>query len=92
MRMKIAFVAGLGVGYVLGARAGRERYEKIMRGMRGVKDNPTVQETAGLIGAQAGRALSTAKGKAGQGVNTLYRKARHKDDEPEWARHNGYVS
>lgn len=29
MRGKILFVAGLGVGYVLGTRAGRERYEQI---------------------------------------------------------------
>jgi hypothetical protein len=29
MRGKILIVAGLAVGYVLGARAGRERYEDI---------------------------------------------------------------
>ena len=29
MGMKIGIVLGLGVGYVLGARAGRERYEQI---------------------------------------------------------------
>lgn len=28
---RVLFVAGLGVGYVLGARAGRERYEQIVR-------------------------------------------------------------
>jgi hypothetical protein len=31
MRMKIAFVAGFGAGYYLGAMAGRERYEQINR-------------------------------------------------------------
>lgn len=29
MKGKILFIAGLGVGYVLGTRAGRERYEQI---------------------------------------------------------------
>ena len=29
MRGKIIFVAGIGVGYVLGAKAGRQRYEQI---------------------------------------------------------------
>ena len=31
MKGKILLVVGLGVGYVLGARAGRERYEQIKR-------------------------------------------------------------
>lgn len=29
MRMKFGVILGLGVGYVLGARAGREQYDKI---------------------------------------------------------------
>lgn len=29
MRGRILFVVGIGVGYVLGARAGRQRYEQI---------------------------------------------------------------
>ncbi len=29
MRGRILFVAGIGVGYVLGAKAGRQRYEQI---------------------------------------------------------------
>ena len=32
MGFKTGLVIGLGVGYVLGARAGRERYEEIRRG------------------------------------------------------------
>ena len=31
MRMKFAFGAGFGLGYYLGAMAGRERYEQINR-------------------------------------------------------------
>lgn len=34
---------GLGIGYVLGAKAGRERYEEIQRGWHKVRENPTVQ-------------------------------------------------
>lgn len=40
-----ALVAG-GIGYVLGARAGRERYEQIQRAASKVRSNPTVQSTA----------------------------------------------
>ncbi|MCW2565987.1 MAG: hypothetical protein JWN54_84 [Mycobacterium sp.] len=59
--VKAAFVTGLGIGYVLGARAGRERYEQIQRAYRAVRENPTVQETAGVVGAQASGLVSTAK-------------------------------
>ena len=42
---KMSFLAGVGVGYVLGARAGRQRYEQIKSGAQGVWNNPKVQET-----------------------------------------------
>jgi hypothetical protein len=61
MRNKLIFLAGVGVGYVLGARAGRERYEQLARTARKVRENPTVQETAGILQAQAGGLVSTAK-------------------------------
>ena len=60
---KMTFVFGFGVGYLLGTKAGRARYEQIMRSLREVKDNPTVQETAGVVQAQAVDLLSTAKEK-----------------------------
>ncbi|GAB3205093.1 hypothetical protein ACQEU5_02485 [Marinactinospora thermotolerans] len=62
MRHRITFIAGLAVGYVLGAKAGKERYEQLARAARRIADNPTVQETAGLVGAQvsnAGRTVYT---------------------------------
>ncbi|MGO1538438.1 MAG: YtxH domain-containing protein [Leucobacter sp.] len=43
MKGKIAFVLGAAVGYVLGTRAGRERYEQIKRGAQAVWATPTVQ-------------------------------------------------
>ncbi|WP_430646949.1 YtxH domain-containing protein [Agromyces sp. GXS1127] len=44
MKGKILFVVGLGVGYVLGARAGRERYEQIRRAAEDVWNKPAVQD------------------------------------------------
>lgn len=61
MRAKWVFLAGLGVGYVLGSRAGRERYEQLVAGLRRVKDSPTVQEAAGVVQAQAGRIAHTGR-------------------------------
>jgi hypothetical protein len=43
---KLLLLAAFGVGYVLGARAGRERYEEIMRAVSRVKNDPRVQEKA----------------------------------------------
>lgn len=44
MRGKILLVVGLGVGYVLGARAGRQRYEEIVRAAQGFWNDPRVQK------------------------------------------------
>lgn len=43
---KLLLLAAAGVGYVLGSRAGRERYEQIKRAATRVKDDPRVQEKA----------------------------------------------
>ena len=43
MKGKILLVVGIGVGYVLGARAGRERYEDIKRMAGKFWNDPRVQ-------------------------------------------------
>lgn len=43
MRGKLLFVVGLATGYVLGTRAGRERYEQIKTGAQKVWNLPPVQ-------------------------------------------------
>jgi uncharacterized protein YwlG (UPF0340 family) len=43
MKGKILFVAGLAAGYVVGARAGRQSYEKIKRRAENVWHDPNVQ-------------------------------------------------
>ena len=50
---RVVFGTGLAVGYVLGARAGRERYEAIARTVRSLADRPEVQSTAGILSAHA---------------------------------------
>jgi hypothetical protein len=61
MRNKLFFLAGMGAGYVLGSRAGRQRYEQIAQASRRVAEHPKVQETAGLIQAKTGALVNTAK-------------------------------
>jgi hypothetical protein len=43
---KLMLLAAAGVGYVLGTKAGRERYEQIKSTFTKVKDDPRVQEKA----------------------------------------------
>lgn len=64
MRHKLTFLIGFTTGYTLGSRAGRERYEQIVRLARTIADNPAVQSTAGLIQAQASGMVSTAARRA----------------------------
>jgi hypothetical protein len=58
MRGKLMFLAGLGAGFVLGTRAGREKYEELVQAARKVRDNPTVQEAAGVVQEQANKIVS----------------------------------
>lgn len=61
MRYKVTFLAGFAAGYVLGAKAGRKRYDMITDGFRRLVDSPAVQETAGVLQAQASGAFASAK-------------------------------
>ena len=63
--MKFSFVVGLVVGYVLGTRAGRQRYEQLLRSWRQIRENPAVQEAAGLVQARAENAVSAVKSRIG---------------------------
>ncbi|MFD7028922.1 YtxH domain-containing protein [Streptomyces sp. NPDC059917] len=72
MRYKVTFVAGLALGYVLGTRAGRERYEQLKKSARELAQNPAVRnaaETAGQSGRQfAGKAFAAVSDKVGGAV------------------------
>jgi hypothetical protein len=49
MRGKILFIFGLALGYVLGTRAGRERYEEIKAGAEKVWNDPRVQKQVATV-------------------------------------------
>ncbi|MCW5249029.1 MULTISPECIES: YtxH domain-containing protein [unclassified Streptomyces] len=69
MRYRLTFVVGLAVGYVLGTKAGRERYEQLRRSARQVAQNPAVRNTAESAAQQgrhfADRAYSAVSHKVG---------------------------
>jgi hypothetical protein len=62
---KLSFLAGFGAGYVLGSKAGRERYEQIRRGWEQAKDDPRLQSIAGVAQAKADDALTSLRARMG---------------------------
>lgn len=67
MRYRIVFFAGVGTGFVLGARAGRERFDQLMGVVRRTMDNPTVHHAAGSVGEHAGHLAQSATHAAAEG-------------------------
>ncbi|MEP6851415.1 MAG: hypothetical protein ABJA87_01930 [bacterium] len=63
--MKLSFLAGAAVGYVLGARAGRARYESIVRAFHTVTGSQTVQSSAGVFQAQGEDLLGRVRSQVG---------------------------
>jgi len=58
MGVKTGLVIGFGIGYVLGSKAGRQRYEQIEAWWAKFSGNPTVQKAADgarSIAGEAGR-------------------------------------
>ncbi|WP_067479659.1 YtxH domain-containing protein [Actinomadura hibisca] len=71
MKVRTPFIIGAAVGYVLGTKAGRERYEQILGVSQRVKENPRVQETAGVLRTKGGELAGTAREKAGPLVDKV---------------------
>ena len=61
MRPRITFLAGFAVGFVVGTRAGRERYEQMVKLSRKIIEHPAVQNATRTAGAKATE-LSKAAG------------------------------
>lgn len=81
MKYRYVFIAGLGVGFVLGARAGRERYDQLARLTRKIADNPTVQQAAGAAQAQATGFARTTRDKVADRVPRMAGSARTKIED-----------
>lgn len=75
MKKLIALVA-VGVGYVLGAKAGRERYEQIMRTKNKIKNDPRVQEKAHQAADLAREKAPVVKHKVGEAASSVTDKVK----------------
>ena len=100
MRYRLTFVAGLALGYVLGTRAGRERYEQLKKSARQVAQNPAVRNTAESAAQQgrqfAGKAYHAVSEKVGdrvpdsvaQRVRSLRERNTNGSGEDDWGTSN----
>ncbi|WP_274915836.1 YtxH domain-containing protein [Streptomyces sp. WZ-12] len=98
MRYRLTFVAGLAVGYVLGTRSGRERYEQLRKGAQRIAQNPAVRNTAeaaALGGRQvASKAFATVSEKVGDRLpgpvaeRVLSLREQRAADEDDWGTSN----
>jgi hypothetical protein len=64
MRHKAVFIAGFAVGFMVGARAGRGTYDKIVGYGQQVATHPKVQQAAGAAQSKATELAKTAAAKA----------------------------
>jgi len=64
MRYKAIFIAGVAVGFVAGARAGRGAYDKMVGAGQQIAAHPKVQQAAGATQAKATELAKTAAAKA----------------------------
>lgn len=83
MGFKTGVIVGFGVGYVLGTKAGRERYEEIRRAWDDFSGNPRVQEAVekgrDLVGNATREGLGTVQGGVEKAADAV--KERLGDDE-----------
>jgi hypothetical protein len=82
MKGKLAVLAGVGVGYVLGTRAGRERYEQIRSGAQRLWQDPRVAEKRQQAAHVAKDQAAAAKDVVTEKVTEKVSERMHHQDGP----------
>jgi hypothetical protein len=80
---KLLLLAAAGVGYVLGTRAGRERYDQIMGTVNKVKNDPRVQEKAHQAVDTARQQAPVVADKVASAASAAKDKVAGTDDSPQ---------
>ena len=68
MRFRLTLLVGLGIGYVLGAKAGRERYDQIMEMCNQFMGSPTGQQVSRQVQDLREQAAETVQSKTTEGA------------------------
>ena len=75
---KMSFLIGFGAGYVLGAKAGTERYEQLKRLYENLQSSPQVRQATRKAKEAAGTGFEKAQDIAQEGVD----KIKSRNDNP----------
>ena len=73
---KLGFMVGFGAGYVLGSKAGHERYEQLRRLYDNVASSPQFQRASGKAKDAVETGYEQARDKASESVNKVQEKVR----------------
>ena len=68
---KMSFLIGFGAGYVLGAKAGTERYDQLKRLYDNVQASPVYRKATGKAKDAASTGFEQARDVASEGVNKV---------------------
>ena len=71
MKFKFGLLIGLAIGYVLGTRAGRERYEQIRDQYQKMKRSEPAQQLTGEVNRIADQASKMAQQKTNESVDRV---------------------
>jgi hypothetical protein len=83
MRGRLGFFVGFGAGYVLGAKAGTQRYEQLKRLYENLISSQQFRQATGKARGAVGTGLEQAKGKATEGVSKVKGAVREKTSKEE---------
>ena len=75
---KLMLLAAAGIGYVLGAKAGRGRYEQIASTFTKVKEDPRVQQATATVSEKAKEQAPVVKEKASAAASSAASAAKDK--------------
>ena len=81
MRYRVTFITGFAVGFVAGARAGRERYEQIKKAGQKIAGSPAVQQATRTAGEKAAEFSKVAGRKATERMPKIPETAKSSADK-----------
>ena len=71
MRGRLGMLIGFGAGYVLGAKAGTERYVQLQRLYENLQSSAAFRQATGKVKEAAGTGFESAKDLASEGVSKV---------------------
>lgn len=71
MKFRFGLFVGIAIGYVLGSRAGYERYQQIQKGWRSVRRSEPAQRLTSEVRDLADRTSSKLEQKASRGMDQI---------------------